>query len=198
MKRRWLTRSTRDRSRWATMAASAERHQQVHDGFGDGAGGPGLMGVGRQLPARRPVAFFVAAFPRSKSTSRPVNTHIDYLAVADVGTVLHHNLGGQTSGRRCWASVCDRPEVGVRPALRRRAGQAIPLQPAPDDSRRAGAHAVGLGGSARSGNARRRARHRRTAGRRRLLCRPERHQRCAWRRNLPACPGNTRHDSDCA
>src|SRR5262249_36953053 len=79
--------------------------------------------------------------------------------------------------------------------LRRGAGQAVPLQPAADDSRRAGENGVGNRGSARSGNACRRPRHRGTAGWRRRPRRPQRSQRRARRRSIPQGPRGTPHHS---
>ena len=61
---------------------------------GGGARGPGLDGRGaRQPAARRPdLRRSWRRSPKSKSTSRPASTTIvDYLAVADVGTVMHPN-----------------------------------------------------------------------------------------------------------
>ena len=66
---------------------------------------------------------------------------LDYLAVADVGTVINPRSLERPDPRRLDARhrPRDRPEVGLRPALRRAAGQAVPLQQAADDSRRAAA-----------------------------------------------------------
>ncbi len=60
---------------------------------------------------------------------------------------------------------CDRPEVGLRPALRPAAGQAVLPHQAADDSGCAGQDAMGGGGHSGPGNARGRARHRRAARR---------------------------------
>ena len=79
-----------------------DEHQRVHEGVGGGAGGPGADGRrARHLPARRRHAFFVAGFAEVEVDLETGKYHIvDYLAVADVGTVIHpHALGGQVLGR---------------------------------------------------------------------------------------------------
>ena len=70
---------------------------------------------------------------------------LDYLGVADVGTVLHpRSLGGQILGRSMLGiAPRHRTEVGLRPALRRGAGEAVLPEQAADDPRCAAAHAVG-------------------------------------------------------
>ena len=125
-----------------------------------------------QVSARRPDAFsYVAGFAEVEVDLETGKYHIiDFLAVADVGTVIHPRaLGGQMLGRSMlgighaigqkW--VYD-PQYGLP------LSQTLPSQQAADDSRRAGQHAMGRAGHSRSGNTGRCARHRRTAGRRRL------------------------------
>ena len=104
--------------------------------------GQGLMAVAQgQLSARRPVAVLRRRLRRSRSRRRDrrSTTILDYAAVADVGTVINpRSLQGQTfGGIDARHRPRDRPEVGLRPALRRAAGEAVPLQQAADDSRRA-------------------------------------------------------------
>ena len=163
--------------------------------------GQGLMGVAKDnYPRDGQSRSFVAGFAEVEIDVETGKYYIlDYLAVADVGTVIHpRNVGGQILGRSMLGIGHAIGQKWVlRPAVRRRAGEAIPSQPAADDSRCAGAHAVGRGRSARSGNAGRRAWHWRTAGRCRRVCGSERDQRCAGRRNLPARAGDARHDFDC-
>ena len=123
---------------------------------------------------------------------------LDFAAVADVGTVINpRSLQGQTfGGVMLGHRPCDRPEVGVRPALRRAAGQALPLQQAAVNSRRAGQFPVCGREPAGSGDPGRRAWHRRAAGRRRLRGRAERHCGGGGRRRVPAHAGDGGHDSD--
>ena len=86
--------------------------------------GQGLMGVARDTyPRDGELAVFRARrLPKSRWTSKRACTSIlDFLCVADVGTVIHPAaLGGQILGRSMSGHrPCHRPEVGVRPALRR-------------------------------------------------------------------------------
>ena len=171
--------------------------------LGGGAGRPGPDGRrARQLPARRRHATRSSpASPKSKSTSRPASTSIlDYLAVADVGTVIHpHALGGQVLGRSMlgighalgqkW--VYDQ-HYGVPLAKRFYQNRPPTILDVPPNM------TVGGGRHPRSGDAGRRARHRRAAGRRRLLRGPERALRRGRRRDLPPRAGQRRHDSDVA
>ena len=104
--------------------------------------GQGLMGVAKDnYPRDGQSRSFVAGFAEVEIDVETGKYYVlDYLAVADVGTVIHpRNVGGQILGRSMLGiGHAHRPEVGVRPALRRGAGQAIPSQPAADDSRCAG------------------------------------------------------------
>ena len=133
--------------------------------------GQGLMGVARDnYPHDGELATRSSpASPKSRSTSKPASTDIvDYLAVADVGTVIHPAaLGGQILGRSM---------LGIAHAIGQkwvydqhygvRARQAVPPEQAADDPRCADEHGVGGGRASGSGDAGRRARHRRAAGRR--------------------------------
>ena len=86
----------------------------------------------------------------------------------------------------------------VRPAVRRAAGEALPLQQAADDPRHPD-RAAGRGARhRRSGDAGRRARRRRAAGRRRLRRRAERDRRRDRRRRVPPRAGHRRHRADVA
>ena len=60
---------------------------------------------------------------------------IDYAAVGDVGTVVNpRSLGGQMLGGCCLGiGHALFAEAGLRPALRRAAGPALPPQQAADD-----------------------------------------------------------------
>ena len=74
--------------------------------LGDGAGRPGADGRGEgQLPARRRHRIRSwPASPKSKWTSRPASTHLlDFLAVADVGTVIHPRSLARPDARRLHA-----------------------------------------------------------------------------------------------
>ena len=140
--------------------------------------GQGLMGVAKDTYPRDGTSLsFVAAFAEVEAdVETGVYRILDYLCVADVGTVIHPaSLGGQVLGRSIlgighalgqrW--VYDQ-RYGV--ALARRFYQNKP----PPDSRRAGAHGLGGCRASGSGDAGWRTRHRRASGRRRLLRRAER------------------------
>jgi CO/xanthine dehydrogenase Mo-binding subunit len=77
------------------------RRQRLHEAVGDGARGPGADGRGaRQLRPRRRVEVLVAGFAEVEvDVETGVYRVLDFLAVADVGTVIHpRNLGGQILG----------------------------------------------------------------------------------------------------
>ena len=83
---------------------------------------------------------YTVALRRGRSRRRDRHYQIlDCAAIADVGTVINpRSLQGSDLRRRdARHRPRHRPEVGLRPALRRAAGQAVPLQQAADDSRRA-------------------------------------------------------------
>ena len=145
--------------------------------------GQGLMGVAKDTyPRDGQSRSFVAGFAEVEIDVETGKYHIlDYLAVADVGTVVHPRaLGGQILGALdARHRPRDRPEVGLRPAVRRGAGATVPPQPAADDPRCAAADGVGRARHPGSRDASRCARHRRAAGRRRRLRRPQRDQRRA-------------------
>ena len=82
---------------------AAGEHQRVHEDVGGGAGGTGTDGRrARHVPARRrrPTPSS-PAFAEVEVDLETGKYHIvDYLAVADVGTVIHPRaLGGQVLGR---------------------------------------------------------------------------------------------------
>ena len=161
------------------------------DRVGDRARGAGADGRrARQLSARRRDASrIVAGFAEVEVDVETGQYQVlDYLAVADVGTVLHpHSLGGQVLGRSVLGmGHALAQKTGVRPALRRAAGEAVLSEPPADDPRRADQHAVGGAEHSGSRDAGRRARHRRAAGRRRLLRRSQRALRRGRRRRLSA------------
>ncbi len=109
--------------------------------------GQGLMGVARDNYKRDGGSYsFVAGFAEVEiDVETGAYQLIDYLAVVDVGTVIHPRaLGGQVLGRSILGmGHALGPEVGLRPALRRAAGHAVLPEPAADDPRRADQHAVG-------------------------------------------------------
>ena len=163
--------------------------------------GQGLMAVARDNYPRDGTSHsYVAGFAEVEVDVETGQYEIlDFLAVADVGTVINpRSLGGQIlGGVDARHRPRDRAEVGLRPALRRAAGQALPLQQAADDSRRAARRCSGRRstfpdpetpvGARGIGEA---------AGRRGLRRRAERDCRRGGRRGLPAHAGDGRHDSD--
>ena len=134
--------------------------------------GQGLLVAARdKYPHDGQTHSFVASFAEVEVDVETGKYHIvDFLAVADVGTVIHPRaLGGQVLGRSMLGHRSrDRAEVGLRSALRSAARQALLQQQTADDSRCSGQHAVGRAGYPGSGNAGGRARYRRASGRRRL------------------------------
>ena len=81
---------------------TAGGHQRLHEDVGDGARRPGADGRGAATPTRATASRSRTspASPKSKSTSRPASYQVlDYVAVADVGTVINpRSLGGQMLG----------------------------------------------------------------------------------------------------
>ena len=81
----------------------AQRHQCDDNALRDGSGRAGAHGRRRRTTtsATERLGLSPPRLPRSKSTSKPGNTQVtDFLAVADVGTVIHPTaLGGQVLGR---------------------------------------------------------------------------------------------------
>ena len=147
--------------------------------------GQGLVAAAKdKYPHDGQTFSYVASFAEVEVDIETGKYHItDFLAVADVGTVIHPKaLGGQILGRSI---------LGIGHAI----GQKWVFDPqyghmhfdaflshqAADDSGCSGQHAVGGAGYSRSGNAGRRARHRRAAGGRRLRRDPERALGCAGR-----------------
>ena len=147
--------------------------------------GQGLMGVAtRHVSARRADVLVRRRIRRSRSRrrNRANTTSLDYLAVADVGTVIHPAaLGGQVLGRSMlgiahaigqkW--VYDQ-HYGVPLAKRFHHNKPPTILDAPPNM------AVGSRGASRSGNAGRRARHRRAASGCGCLCGAERACRRGW------------------
>ena len=132
--------------------------------------GQGLMGVARDDYPRDGETYSFVAFTEVEVDVETGQVQVtDFLAVADVGTVINpRSLGGQVLGVDARDQPCDRAEDRVRPALRCAAGDALLPESAADDSRRSAEEALGGAEHPRSGNAGRCARHRRAAGRRRL------------------------------
>ena len=125
--------------------------------------GQGLMGVGKDnYKHDGTTRSFTAAFAEVEvDTETGMYKVTDFLAVADVGTVIHPTaLGGQMNwaGRfsgsltRLVTAGCIDQRYGVA------AREAVLQQQAADDSRRAGKHGMGCRRPARSGNAGRRPR----------------------------------------
>ncbi len=152
--------------------------------------GQGLLAVAKDNYPRDGVTHsFVATFAEVEVDLETGQYHIvDFLAYADVGTVLHPQRPGRPGSRPIDAGhrPRHRPEVGLRPALRASRRQAVPPHQAADDSGHPSEHAVGGGRHTRSGNAGRSARHWRATGRRRVLCNFECPVGRAGRRNIPA------------
>ena len=152
--------------------------------------GQGLMGVAKDNYKRDGTTrSFSAAFAEVEvDIETGKYTVTEFLSVADVGTVIHPTaLGGQVLGRSISRHrSCDWSPVDLRPAVRSGAREAVLQQQPSDDSRYTAEHRVGFRRPARSGNAGRRARHRRTPGSVRLQCGAERDFRRARRRGV--CP----------
>ena len=165
--------------------------------------GQGLMGVAHgQLPARRPVAFLRRRVCRGRGRRR--DRQVPHPGLPGRRRRRHRDPPARArrpdsrpidAGHR----PRDRPEVGVRPALRRAAGQAVPSQQAADDSRCAGARCSGRRSTSPDPET--------PVGARGIGEPPvgagccavlNAHRRCAWRRGLPARPCDSRHDSDFA
>ena len=133
--------------------------------------GQGLMAVARDAyPRNGQTHSYVASFAEVEvdvETGKYVIT--DFLAIADVGTVINpRSLGGQVLGRSMLGiSHAIGQKIVFDSALRSPAGDAVLPEPPADDSRRSAAHALGGAEHPRSGDAGRRARHRRAAGRQR-------------------------------
>ena len=137
---------------------------------------------------------FVAGFAEVEVDVETGKYHIiDFLAVADVGTVIHPARARRSGARaaRCSASatrigqkwVYDQ-HYGVPLAKRFHHNKPPTILDVPVE------HAMGGAGHSRSGDAGRRARHRRAAGRRRVRRDPERAFGRAGRRDLPARAGH--------
>ena len=88
--------------------------------------GQGLMGVAKDTYPRDGTSLsFVAAFAEVEvDVETGVYRILDYLCVADVGTVIHPSVARRPGARPLDSRhrPRDRPAVGVRPALRRGAG----------------------------------------------------------------------------
>ena len=161
-----------------------------------GARRPGADGRrARQLQARRrhPLVRGRLRGSRGRRRDRRVSRWSTYLAVADVGTVIHPKaLGGQVLGRSILGMghalgqkwVYDQ-HYGVPLATRFYQNRPPTILDVPIE------HAVGGARHSRSGDAGRAQRHRRTAGGGGLLRDPERDFRRRWRRDLPACARST-------
>ena len=164
--------------------------------------GQGLVAAAKDNYPRDGSTFsYVASFAEVEVDVETGKYHIvDFLASADVGTVIHPRaLGGQVLGRSIARHrPCDRSEVGVRSALRRDGFQALLPQQTADDSGCARRHAMDGAGYSGSGDAGGRARRRRAAGWRRMRLDLECAFGCARGRDLPARAGERRHDSDVA
>jgi hypothetical protein len=104
-----------------TTATKLPRRQQIDQGIGAAlAGRAWWPSLATRHAARRPDPFLSwPASPKSKWISKPASTHRGFPGVADVGTVIHPRAwAARCWAARRWASARDRPEVGLRPALR--------------------------------------------------------------------------------
>ena len=103
--------------------------------------GQGLMAVAKDAyPRDGQSQSFVVGFAEVEvDTETGVVTVIDYTAIADVGTVLNpRSLKGQLfGGSMLGLGHAHDAALGLRPAVRRRAGAALLPEQAADDSRRA-------------------------------------------------------------
>ena len=179
--------------------------------------GQGLMGVAKDnYKHDGTTRSFTAAFAEVEvDTETGKYTVTDFLSVADVGTVIHPNaLGGQITGPfDTRHRSCDRSPLDVRPAVRSAVAKRFYNNKPDDDSRRAAQHRLGCRRHPRSGNAGRRARHRRAACRVRLQFGAERDfrlrsatrcssaRRFCWitssRRSTPRSRGSSRSRQTC-
>jgi hypothetical protein len=138
--------------------------------------GQGLVAAAKdQYPRDGMTHSFVASFAELEVDVETGKYYIvDFLAYADVGTVIHPRaLGGQVLGRST---------LGIGHAI---GLQTLPPQQAPNDSGCPREHAVGSSGYSRSGDACGRAWHRRAAGWGRMRLDPQRPFGRARGRNLP-------------
>ena len=165
---------------------SPEDMNKLHQGFGRSAlAGQGLVAAAKDKYPRDGQTFsFVACFAEVEVDIETGKYHImDFLAVADVGTVMHpRRWAARFWAGRCWAWAT---RIGQKwvfdPQYGLTVSHALLSNQAADDSRRARGYAVGGAGHSRSGNAGRRARHWRAAGRRRMRRNFERTFGCAGR-----------------
>ena len=167
--------------------------------FGYGAGRAGLAGRGRDtMPHDGQTHSFVAGFAEVEvDLETGKYSIIDYLGVADVGTVIHPRaLGGQVLGR---STLGIGHAIGQKWVYDQHYGCRWPSASTTTSRRRSWTFRSDMEWDAvehsRSGNAGRRARHRRAAGRRRMHGDCERAFRRAGRRSLPPRAGNGGHDS---
>ena len=164
--------------------------------------GLGLMGVAKDTYPRDGDTYsFVIGFAEVEVDIETGHvTLVDFLGVGDVGTLVNpRSFGGQLLGGCClgighalmqkW--VYDQ-HYGVPLATRFHANKPLTILDVPTNMRW---DAVGLRGS---GNARRRTRRRRAAGRSGLRGRPERDRQRDWRRRVPQGAGDRRHHPDVA
>ena len=99
-----LAQAAQRRLRWAASTTGTSRRQtytsRPSSGKGTGRARAG-RGVERQIRARRRHLFVLASFAEVEVDMETGKYYItDFLAYADVGTVLHpHALGGQVLGR---------------------------------------------------------------------------------------------------
>ncbi len=156
--------------------------------------GQGLMGVARDTYPRDGGSYsFVAGFAEVEVDVETGHYQVlDYTAIGDSGTIIHPRAyGGQVLGRSVLGmshalslkTVYDQ-HYGL--SMTQRFYQSRP----PTTARRPAQHAVGGAEHPRSGDARRRSRHRRAAGGGWRLRDPERALGRARRRRLPARAGD--------
>ena len=164
--------------------------------------GQGLMGVGRDNYTQDGQAFsFVASFAEVEIDVETGSFKIlDFLAVADVGTVINPRaLGGQILGRSMLGIGHAIGQKWVYDQhLGRRIEQAHVREQAAHNSGCAGEIRMGRAEHSRSGNSGRRARYRRASGRWRMLRDSQCHLRRAWGRDFPARTGDGGHYFDFA
>ena len=168
----------RDRARrHLRRSRVAQRHQCDDQALRHGSGRAGAHGRGKDNYKHDGTSrSFAAAFAEVEVDIETGMYHIiDYLCVADVGTVIHPaRSAGRCSAARSWGSPTRSATMGVRPALRRAAG----TEGSTTTSRRRFStfrtHGLGCRRPSRSGNAGGRTRHRRATCRLRLLCGAER------------------------
>ncbi len=164
--------------------------------------GQGLIAVARDAyPRDGQSQSYVVGFAEVEvDTETGVVKVLDYTAMGDVGTILNpRSLKGQLfGGSMLGLGHAADAALGLRPAVRRRAGAALLSEQAADDSGRAAPLRGRRGQHSGSGDADGCARRRRTAGRRGVRRDHDGDHGCGRRRGLPQVARVAGHPSGSA